>query len=148
MELRCARCQVKHVRTCRQCHIHRCTQCQQAEQQCEICGVSITSTPNLEDSDDWATSCVGARSRRRRLLHPESTLCEGDPGAWRRGIVVSSSSDRVQGVSTMQCSKRKRWLPPERMEKKATFHMRSVCSGTECRTSTSARTQKSEYWET
>jgi len=66
----------------------------------------------------WATSCVGARNRHQRLLHPESTLCEGDPGARRRGMVVSSkvSDDdvlaetknrlKVQGVLTMQCSKR------------------------------------------
>jgi hypothetical protein len=52
MEIRCARCQVRHVGTCRQCHIGRCTQCQQAEEQCEVCGVSIKSTPNLEDSDE------------------------------------------------------------------------------------------------
>ena len=31
----------------------------------------------------WATSCVGACSRNRRIPHPKRTLCEGDPGARR-----------------------------------------------------------------
>jgi hypothetical protein len=45
---------------------------------------------------------VRARSGNRRFLHPESTLCEGDPGARRRRMVVSSTvSHKVQGVSTM-----------------------------------------------
>jgi hypothetical protein len=39
----------------------------------------------------WATSCVGARSKNRRLLHPESTLCERDPGVRRRRMVISST---------------------------------------------------------
>jgi hypothetical protein len=46
MEIRCARCQVRHVGTCRKCHIGRCTQCHQAEEQCEVCDVSTKSTPN------------------------------------------------------------------------------------------------------
>jgi hypothetical protein len=51
MEIRCEWCKVRHIGTCQKCHIGWCTQCQQAEEQCEVCDVSIKSTTNLGDSD-------------------------------------------------------------------------------------------------
>jgi hypothetical protein len=65
MEIRCARCQVRHVGTCRQCHIGRCTQCQQAEEHCEVCNVSTKSTPNPGGSNEEHSPLVLDRKRRK-----------------------------------------------------------------------------------
>ncbi len=65
MEIRCERCQVRHVGTCRQCHIGRCTQCQQTEEQCEVSDVSIKPKPNLGDSDEEHSPPALHRKRKK-----------------------------------------------------------------------------------
>jgi hypothetical protein len=78
IEIRCARCQVRHVGTCRQCHIGRCTQWQQAEEQFEVCDVSTKSTPNLGGSN------------KEHSLHWQ--LIEREGKEWRRSGVLTCTS--------------------------------------------------------
>ena len=50
----CARCQVRHVGACQKCHIGRMYTIStvEADEQCEVCGVSIKITANLGDDDE------------------------------------------------------------------------------------------------
>ena len=65
MEIRFARCQVRHVGTCRKCHIGRCTQCQQAKERFEVCDVSTKSTPNVGGSNEEHSPLALDEKRRK-----------------------------------------------------------------------------------
>ena len=90
MEIRCARCQVRHVGTYRQCHIGRCTQCQQAEEQCEVCEVSTKSMPNLGGSNEEHSPLAVPTWMERE--GKEWQWMEREGKEWRRSGVLTCTN--------------------------------------------------------
>ena len=65
MEIRCARCQVRHVGTCRKCHIGRCTQCQQAEERFKMRRFDKIHVQSRWQRRGALSTCIGWKEKER-----------------------------------------------------------------------------------